>query len=403
MPNDTVIEVNNLSKSYNIYEKPIDRLKEALHPLRKIYHKDFYALKDLSFKVQKGETIGIIGKNGAGKSTLLKILTGVLTPSAGEVRVKGKIAALLELGAGFNHEMTGIENIYMNGTIMGYSKEQMDGKIADILAFADIGDFISQPVKMYSSGMFARLAFAVAINVEPDILIVDETLSVGDLRFQIKCMNKMKQLMTGGTTVLFVSHDINAMRRFCPRSLWLCDGRLKLDGGTNKVADRYLEYLKFQDDPVKRETDLKKCNAQNGIAEILEFNVLNASGEERSVFELHEPVVIEVVYEVHDKNIISPVLGIAVKSMDDDYVCGLNTLLDGVKIPWEKGKNKFYLKFAHGILAVSGNYYFDAALFEETATVPIQYINMIKDFKIITGYVGEGRYIIPHEWRADEG
>ena len=176
---NTAIKVSHLTKIYKLYDKPIDRLKESLHPLKKKYHKDFYALSDINFEIKKGETVGIIGKNGAGKSTLLKIITGVLTPSSGHVHVNGRIASLLELGAGFNPEYTGIENIYLQGTLMGYNHEEMEAKIDDILAFADIGDFIHQPVKMYSSGMFARLAFAVAINVDPDILIVDEVLSVG--------------------------------------------------------------------------------------------------------------------------------------------------------------------------------------------------------------------------------
>ena len=204
MPN-TAIKVSNLTKIYKLYDKPMDRLKESLHPLKKNYHKDFYALNDVSFEVKKGETVGIIGKNGAGKSTLLKIITGVLTPTSGDVQVNGRIASLLELGAGFNPEYTGIENIYLQGTLMGFGHEEMAAKVDEILAFADIGDFIHQSVKMYSSGMFARLAFAVAINVDPDILIVDEALSVGDAAFQNKCIRKMEEIGDKGITILFVS------------------------------------------------------------------------------------------------------------------------------------------------------------------------------------------------------
>ena len=183
MSEDWAIKIEHLSKVYKIFDKPTDRVKEALNPFRKRYSRDFYALNDVSLTIKKGETVGIIGKNGAGKSTILKIITGVLTPTSGSVQVNGRIASLLELGAGFNPEMTGIENIYLNGTIMGYSKEEMDDRVQDIIDFADIGEFINQPVKMYSSGMFARLAFAVNAFVEPDILIVDEALSVGDAAF----------------------------------------------------------------------------------------------------------------------------------------------------------------------------------------------------------------------------
>ena len=191
-------------------------MKESLHPLRKRYHRDFYALSGVSLQLIKG-IIGIIGKNGSGKSTLLKILTGVLTPTSGKVEVNGRVSALLELGAGFNPEFTGLENVFFNGSIMGYSRHEMDAKIDDILAFADIGDFIHQPVKMYSSGMFARLAFAVAINVDPDILIVDEALSVGDAAFQSKCFQKFQEFREKGKTILFVTHSVDLIIKYCSR------------------------------------------------------------------------------------------------------------------------------------------------------------------------------------------
>lgn len=191
--NNIAIKIENLSKIYKLYDKPIDRLKEALSISRKKRHKDYYALNDINLEIKKGEIVGIVGTNGSGKSTILKIITGVLTPTTGTINIDGKISALLELGAGFNPEYTGIENIYLNGTMLGYSKEEMETKIPKIIEFADIGDFIYQPVKTYSSGMFARLAFAVSINVDPDILIVDEALSVGDTRFQKKCYRKMEE------------------------------------------------------------------------------------------------------------------------------------------------------------------------------------------------------------------
>lgn len=238
--NEVVIKVENLSKVYKLYDKPVDRLKESINPFKKKYHKDFFALDDISFEVKKGETLGIIGKNGSGKSTLLKIITGVLNPSGGNVAVNGKISALLELGAGFNPEFTGKENIYLNGTIMGYSKEDMDKKIPQIVEFADIGEFINQPVKTYSSGMFVRLAFSVAINVEPDILIVDEALAVGDMAFQAKCISKMKNLMEKGVTVLFVTHDIGTIKKMCTTCVYLTGGKINSIGIASDIADQYL-------------------------------------------------------------------------------------------------------------------------------------------------------------------
>ena len=237
---DNVISVKDLSKVYRLYDKPIDRLKESLNIFHKSYHKEYYALNNLSFDIKRGETVGIIGINGAGKSTLLKIITGVLTPTGGNIEVKGKISALLELGAGFNMEYTGIENIYLNGTMIGFSKEEVDKKLDDILDFADIGDFVNQPVKTYSSGMFVRLAFAVAINVEPDILVIDEALSVGDVFFQQKCYKKIKEL-AGKSTVLIVSHDLNAMTKFCERIIVMSAGQKVFDGEPNEAIAKYFK------------------------------------------------------------------------------------------------------------------------------------------------------------------
>lgn len=249
MDSSVAIKVENLSKCYKLYDKPTDRLKESLHPLRRQYHRDFYALQHVSFDIKRGETVGIIGKNGSGKSTLLKMITGVLTPSGGEIAVNGKISALLELGAGFNPEFTGIENIYMNGTIMGFSKVEMAAKLNDIVDFADIGDFIHQPVKMYSSGMFARLAFAVAINIDPDILIVDEALSVGDVFFQNKCFKKFQELKAKNVTILFVSHDMGSIKQMTQRVLWLNEGQQKMFDTTEIVCEAYFnEQLRAQNE-----------------------------------------------------------------------------------------------------------------------------------------------------------
>lgn len=260
MTDNIAIKVENLSKVYKLYNNPTDRMKEALHWRGKKYHKDFYALNDVSFEVKKGDCFGILGKNGAGKSTLLKILTGVLSNTGGTVKTNGKISALLELGAGFNPEYTGIENIYFQGNLIGYTKEQISAKLQSILDFADIGDFINQPVKMYSSGMFARLAFAVAINVEPDILIVDEALSVGDMFFQAKCMAKMKQLLQNEhVTVLFVSHDISSIKALCKNAVLLDAGKVVALGEASSVAEEYFSN-RFKTNKIKTDKKLNQCN-----------------------------------------------------------------------------------------------------------------------------------------------
>lgn len=250
------ITINNISKSYALYNSKKDKFKEAVLPGKKKYHKDFYALNNVSFGIERGECVGIIGLNGSGKSTLLKIITGVITQSSGEVNVNGKISALLELGAGFNPEYTGLENIFLNSTLMGYSDEETKRRVPNILDFADIGDFIHQPVKTYSSGMFVRLAFSIAINIEPDILIIDEALSVGDVFFQQKCYQKIREL-TGKSTVLIVSHDMNAMTKFCRRLLVMNHGSLVFDGEPQEAVTRYFkikqgEYKKNDDEGTRK-------------------------------------------------------------------------------------------------------------------------------------------------------
>ena len=239
----TAIQVKDLEKAYKLYDKPSDRLKEALGFGRKKRYKEHYALKGVDMSIYQGETVGIIGTNGSGKSTILKIITGVLNPTKGSVNVNGRISALLELGAGFNMEYNGIENVYLNGTMIGFSKKEIDAKMDEILGFADIGDYVYQPVKTYSSGMFVRLAFAVAINIDPEILIVDEALSVGDVFFQAKCYHKFEEFKKMGKTIVFVSHDLGSISKYCDRVVLLNQG-VKLGEGTPKeMIDAYKQVL----------------------------------------------------------------------------------------------------------------------------------------------------------------
>lgn len=236
------IEVKNVNKVYKLYDRLRDRMKEAFGIGKKVY-KLHYALNDVSLNIYRGETVGIIGTNGSGKSTILKIITGVLNPTSGEVHVNGRISALLELGAGFNQEYNGIENIYLNGTMMGFSEKEIDAKLPAILEFADIGDYVYQPVKTYSSGMFVRLAFAVAINIEPEILIVDEALSVGDVFFQAKCYHKFEEFKEMGKTIVFVSHDLNSISKYCDRVFLLNQGNLLGEGSPKEMIDAYKRVL----------------------------------------------------------------------------------------------------------------------------------------------------------------
>ncbi|BFH11306.1 ABC transporter ATP-binding protein [Paenibacillus melissococcoides] len=252
-----VIYLKNIFKKYKLYHNPVDRLKESMSITGKLYHKEFYALKDVSLSVNKGETLGIIGKNGSGKSTLLKIITGVLTQTSGERTVHGQISALLELGTGFNPEYTGMENIYLNGTMRGLSREVMQTKIADIIEFADIGDFIHQPVKTYSSGMFARLAFSVMINFKPEILIVDEALSVGDVFFQQKCNRFMKEEMRD-VTKLLVTHDLSSIANMADRVIVLSEGEVVFEGEPLKGIEYYTKILHTETFSSKKKVEQKE-------------------------------------------------------------------------------------------------------------------------------------------------
>lgn len=249
--NDIAIELKNVSKKYKLYKAKSDRLKEALHPLNKKYHRDFFALKDINLSIQRGDIVGIVGRNGSGKSTLLKIISGVLTPNEGEVSVKGKIVALLELGAGLNPEFTGVENIYFYGSILGFSRQEMEQKFADIVAFSELGDFIYQPLKNYSSGMRARLGFAVSVFVNPDILILDEVLSVGDELFRRKCYAKMEEFFKGGKTILYVSHSAQSINELCTKAILIDKGKYILNGPPKLVTVYYQKmlYARPEDEP----------------------------------------------------------------------------------------------------------------------------------------------------------
>lgn len=261
MSSDIAIKIENLSKCYKIYDQPQDRLKQSLYSrlqrltgkLPKQYFREFWALRDVSFEIKRGETVGIIGRNGSGKSTLLQMICGTVFPTAGFVQSHGRVAALLELGAGFNSEFTGRENVLLNAAILGFSREDMEERMAQVLDFSELGDFLDQPVKTYSSGMYARLAFSIAIHVDPEILIVDEALAVGDARFVAKCMRRINDIKNQGTSILFVSHDVGSVRTLCERAVWLDKGCMVAQGNVFPVTGRYMEFM-FKDEQTQEET-----------------------------------------------------------------------------------------------------------------------------------------------------
>lgn len=348
---DSVIEIKNISKIYNLYNKPSDRLKEALFA-RQSRHTEFAALNDVSFNVNKGEILGIIGKNGSGKSTILKIITSVLTPTSGECIVKGKIAALLELGAGFNMEYTGIENIYLNGQMIGFSKEEMDKKLQDIIDFADIGEHIYQPVKTYSSGMFARLAFSVAISVDPDILIVDEALSVGDVFFQNKCYRRFEEFRERGKTILFVTHDMGSVIRYCNRCVLLNAGKKVAEGKPQEMVDLYKRIMVGQwnenEESSEEASSIQSSNVKNdqlwkdqistnpdievygdGRADIIDFGIFSDTGDIGNNVYKGDYYSVKMKVRINEDN-LNPIFAFKLRDIKGTELTGTNTMLEDI-------------------------------------------------------------------------
>ena len=383
---NNAIEVANLSKIYKLYDKPSDRVKEALHLTRKKKHTEHYALSDVNINIKKGETVGIIGTNGSGKSTILKIITGVLSPTKGEVNVNGRISALLELGAGFNMEYTGIENIYLNGTMMGFSEKEIDAKLDAILDFADIGDFVHQPVKTYSSGMFVRLAFAVAINIEPEILIVDEALSVGDVFFQAKCYHKFDEFKEQGKTILFVSHDLSSIAKYCDRVVLLNKGTKLGEGSPKEMIDIYKQVLVGQyepnfdahddlldDDDVRdaakrassdgrQDSDgFKTDNHEEGLeygsrkVVITKYYVTDEHGKESNAIIKGTDFTIHLDVEFKE-DVEAPIFAFTFKNVKGTEITGTNTMFEKAFLePGIKGDKK-HITFAQNMNLQGGEY-----------------------------------------------
>lgn len=258
---EILIDLDKISKCYHLYQRPRDRLLQSIFRGRRTFHREFWALRDISFHIRRGETVAIIGRNGAGKSTLLQLIAGTLTPTSGNLQIRGRIAALLQLGSGFNPEFTGRENVFLNGSILGFTRAQIEQRFDEIADFADIGDFVEQPVKTYSSGMTMRLAFAVSICLEPEVLIIDEALAVGDAVFQFKCKNRLRDLIANGTTLLFVSHDMSAVKAFCSRAIYLENGQTKCEGEPETIAERY-----FMDVRAEQTRNVQPENENSAIA-----------------------------------------------------------------------------------------------------------------------------------------
>ena len=388
MENDYAIRIKNISKVYKLYSRNRDRVIDAFNLSKEPRYKEHYALNNVSFDVSRGETVGIIGTNGAGKSTILKIITGVLNPSCGQVEIDGRISALLELGAGFNSEYTGIENIYLNGTMMGFEKEEIDSRLNSILDFADIGDFVYQPVKSYSSGMFVRLAFAVAINIDPEILIVDEALSVGDVFFQAKCYKKFEEFKKAGKTILFVSHDLSSISKYCDRVILLNKGQKTAEGNPKEMISLYKRLLAKEKNgnALKSSVTVNGANASgepsildknkkyghdkwmskydinpnvdeygNGKAEIIDFGVFDENSEITSSIEKGTTFTIKERIRFNDK-LHDPIFTYTFKNLQGVNITGTNTMYEDKSIGTVEPGDVVEVSFTQDMFLQGGEY-----------------------------------------------
>lgn len=379
------IRVKDISKVYRLYDKPSDRFKEALGLSKAHRYKEHYALHNVSFDVKRGETVGIIGTNGSGKSTILKIITGVLNPTEGDVEINGRISALLELGAGFNMEYTGIENVYLNGTMIGFTKEEIEAKLDDILAFADIGDFVNQPVKTYSSGMFVRLAFAVAININPEILIVDEALSVGDVFFQAKCYKKFEEFKQQGKTILFVSHDLGSISKYCDRVVLLNSGVKITEGEPHAMVDLFKKIMvteegknfKTVDDIINatKKKDTKSIRVSTSStdwkskftinpnlneygsrdAEIIDFAIMDDEDNPTSAIIKGSRFKICSKVLFH-RDIMDPIFTYTIKTLKGTDITGTNTMYEKKTIGMAKKGEIYVATFTQDMFLQGGEY-----------------------------------------------
>lgn len=384
MSADPIIRFENVSKVYHLYERPRDRLKEALLPGRRSFHKDFYALDDVSFQLQRGEAFGIVGRNGSGKSTLLKILAGVLTPTEGRLSVHGRIASLLELGAGFNPELTGMENIYLQGLLMELPHSQMEKRVSKIIEFADIGAYIEQPVKHYSSGMFVRLAFACAINVDPDVLIVDEALSVGDLEFQRKSYHAILALKERGAAVLLVSHDLGVIVEFCTRAMLLDRGTAITEGAPKDVVNRFKQVISTSagdstsaepasgadgDGPrgfLKSHFEVEPCVNEYGgsVAEIQDWGVETLQRKASATIDNTDvvDVVVELKFHSHCSN---PLAGYFLTDAKGREIVGTNTEYEGISLGECRPGDVLRISFRQKMAVAPGTYFLNLGCSED--------------------------------------
>lgn len=419
MGEEIAISLKNVSKCFKRYNRPVDRLKEILLPKRKTGN-EFWALQDINLEIPKGQTVGIVGRNGSGKSTMLQIIAGTLTPTTGEVRVNGRVSALLELGSGFNPEFTGRQNVFFNGRLLGLSQKEIENRFDDIAAFADIGDFIEQPVKTYSSGMFVRLAFAVAVNVDPEVLIVDEALAVGDIVFQHRCMRRMRSLMDSGVTTLFVSHDAGAIKTLCNSAVMIHEGKIYTTGAPNAVIIQYLKLVTelelglaqeigFQPQQQIENSQNERTESTNnnilceeksftksmrrgsGKSRIENFKILNKLGEdvgENPIFSFNEEITLVTKLKAYSL-MNSCMVGFYICDKNGTEVIGSNSFEENIQIGKLKSGDEIEIKFKFRLPLRPSSYSLTIASAESYEALTADWIDNAIVFQILPPQTGK--------------
>jgi lipopolysaccharide transport system ATP-binding protein len=336
---DYIVEATNLGKRYKLFDHPIDQVKEFLILGKKKYHREFWALRDVSFNMKKGESFGVIGENGAGKSTLLKIITGVTKPTTGSIETRGKVGALLDLGTGFHPEYTGRENIFLSGSVMGLSESEIRDILPEIIEFSDLSDFIDRPVRTYSTGMYIRLGFSIATSMNPDLLVTDEVLAVGDENFQKKCIKRMEKFLNEGKTILFCSHGMFHIKKICQRAVWLDHGHLRSIGEASEIVNEYLDFMREKEvEENKREIRVQTLRS-SFYSIVKEVRISNAENVEKNEFQMGETIRVEVTVETPPGE-ETPALAIGIVRNDQTPVYGISSDMDGVE-PQKVGDNLY--------------------------------------------------------------
>jgi len=393
MSSEIAVRAHDLAKEYRLYGRPQDRLRQMVWGGRRRFYQPVGAVDGVSFEIRRGETVGVVGQNGSGKSTLLQLLAGTLRPTRGTCAVRGRVAALLELGAGFDGELTGRENVYLSATVLGLRRTEIDARFDAIAAFADIGEFLDHPVKMYSTGMFVRLAFAVAVSVEPDVLLIDEALAVGDLRFQMKCLDRLRALQQRGVTIVLVSHSVDQVKRFCARCLWLEAGRLVMDGPSGLVADRYAEYMTS----ANGNGHGAAMPPLDGLGTLAAIRGVTLSHATRDAF---EPLTVTVDYEILEPRLPTFLLGVAIFTLERGYVFGPNTALDDVAVPTTRGPHRVQYVLPR-LPLLGGTYMVDVGLFVDRGLACLDYRVDAGRFSVETAYFSEGMVHLDHRWEVE--